>query len=202
MQPVIYVIEDDDLSREALTLLLGTVGLPCHAFADVEAFLAGYDSQSVGCLILDHRLPGEMGLSALPKLRDKGCDLPVILVTAYSSVELCRRAFLAGAADFLPKPLDDEALLASVQAAVGTHRQQRREQAEDKRAHLLLARLTPREEDALRDLLRGLSSRQSAEHLGVSPRTVENHRSSVLGKLEAASALELALRFGKYVNNL
>ncbi len=103
------------------SLLIGTVGLRVQTWPAPEAFLAGFDPDSVGAVVLDVRMPGTSGLTVLETLVARGVDQPVIMLTGHGTVDLCRRAFKAGAAYFLEKPVDDELLLEVLQKAVRRH---------------------------------------------------------------------------------
>lgn len=190
-EPTVYLVDDDDAVRDALSLLLGTVGLRVRAFADGPALLSGLDPQDIGCLLLDIRLPQISGLQLQVTLRAQGVDLPTVIMTGHANVELCRRAFQQGAVDFLEKPIDETTLLEAVQRAIHAHLRQREHLAASAEARTRLARLTERERDALSGLMGGQTSKQSARVLGISARTVETHRASVFHKLEVHSLAEL-----------
>ena len=119
--PLIHLIDDDQAVRESLSLLIGTVGLRVQGWADPQAFIDGFDRASVGAIVLDVRMPGISGLTVLDTLVAQGVDQPVIMLTGHGTVEMCRRAFKAGAAEFLEMPVDDEALLEALQNAVRQH---------------------------------------------------------------------------------
>ncbi|GHF74482.1 response regulator transcription factor [Deinococcus ficus] len=186
-EPTVYLVDDDAAVRDALAFLLGTVGLHVRAFPDGPALLHGLDPGDLGCLLLDIRMPHVSGLQLQAELRAWGVDLPVVIMTGHGNVDLCRRAFQQGAVDFLEKPIDETALLATVQRAIHAHLRQRERLAA--RAHL--ARLTEREREVLQGLMNGQTGKQSARQLGISVRTVETHRASIFEKLEVASLAEL-----------
>lgn len=190
-EPTVYLVDDDDAVRDALRLLLGTVGLHVRDFGDGPALLSGLDPLDVGCLLLDIRMPQISGLQLQDTLRAQGVDLPILIMTGHANVELCRRAFRQGAVDFLEKPIDETVLLEAVQRAIHTHLRQRRHLAASEEARERLARLTERERDALHGLMAGQTSKQSAKALGISARTVETHRASVFQKLQVHSLAEL-----------
>jgi FixJ family two-component response regulator len=108
LSPLIHLIDDDAAVRESLALLIGTVGLRVQPWADARDFLARFDRGSVGAIVLDVRMPGISGLTVLDTLMAQGVDQPVIMLTGHGTVDMCRRAFKAGAAEFLEKPVDDE----------------------------------------------------------------------------------------------
>ena len=118
--PLVYLVDDDDAVRDALALLLRTVGLRSESHADPQQFLAQLAPQAIGCVVLDIRMPGISGLDVLARLADTS-DLPVVMLTGHANVDLCRRAFKGGAMEFLQKPVDDDVFLDAVQAAVRGH---------------------------------------------------------------------------------
>lgn len=190
-EPTVYLVDDDDAVREALALLLGTVGLSVKPFADGLAFQGGLDAEDVGCLLLDIRMPHLSGLHLQTQLRAQGVDLPIIVMTGHGNVDLCRRAFQQGAVDFLEKPMDETALLETVQRAIRQHLRQRERLAASSEARERLFRLTEREHDVLLGLMNGQTSKQSAKQLSISARTVETHRANLFLKLEVSSLAEL-----------
>jgi two-component system response regulator FixJ len=136
-------------------------------------------------------MPEITGIELLKKLKDLKVDVPVILVTGHGDVPLAVEAMKIGAADFLEKPFDDEALLAAVRSALdrqGTDDKRRAERAEiDTR----LAALSNREREVLQGLVRGLANKQIAFDLGISPRTVEIYRANLMTKMQASSLSDL-----------
>ncbi|NLR75526.1 MULTISPECIES: response regulator transcription factor [Leeia] len=191
LSPLVYLIDDDDDVREALALLLRTMGMRVDAFADPLSFLSAFDRNTIGCLIVDIRMPGMTGLQLQQRLLDEQCDLPVVVITGHGDLNLCRRAFKAGAVEFLIKPVDEEALLDSVQKAVTQHIRSRRQQTLTREAQARLSKLTDRENEILVQIVEGLSNKQIARVLDLSPRTVETHRANIFAKLETQSLAEL-----------
>lgn len=190
LEPTVYLVDDDDAVRDALAFLLSTVGLTVRTFPDGLALERALDAEGtpdIGCLLLDIRMPHISGLHLQVRLQARGVDLPVILLTGHADVDLCRRAFRQGAADFLSKPVDETELLEAVQRAVRQHLRGRARHAASQQARERLARLTAREHDVLRSLLDGQTSKQAARTLCISARTVETHRASLFTKLEADS---------------
>jgi len=187
--PLIYLLDDDDAVRDALALLLRSVGLRSQGFADPQAFLANHDRGAIGCLLLDIRMPGMSGLDVLDQLA--ASDLPVIMLTGHGNVDLCRRAFKSGAVEFLQKPVDDDVLLDAVQKAVRQHIASRERQAATLAARQKLARLSGRELDVLQRIADGLSNKEIARELALSPRTVETYRANVFTKLEVDTLAQL-----------
>ena len=195
VSPLIHLVDDDDAVRESLALLIGTVGLRVASWKHPQAFLDGFDRGSVGAVVLDVRMPGLSGLTVLETLRAQGVDLPVVMLTGHGTVEMCRRAFKAGAAEFLEKPVDDEPLLEAVHNAVRAHVRSRERFAADREARERFARLSPREREVLSLVVAGLTNKEIGRALGLSPRTVETHRAHLSAKLEADTLAQLIRRY-------
>ena len=195
VSPLIHLVDDDDAVRESLALLIGTVGLRVASWKHPQAFLDGFDRASIGAVVLDVRMPGLSGLTVLDLLRAQGVDLPVVMLTGHGTVEMCRRAFKAGAAEFLEKPVDDEPLLEAVHNAVRAHVRSRERLAADREARERHARLSPREREVLSLVVAGLTNKEIGRALGLSPRTVETHRAHLSAKLEADTLAQLIRRY-------
>jgi FixJ family two-component response regulator len=198
---LVHLVDDDDAVRDALARLLASVGLRVQGWADAPQFLAGFDREAIGAVILDVRMPGIGGLALLDVLRERGVDQPVIMLTGHGTVEMCRRAFKAGAAEFLEKPVDDEALLEAVQTAVRTHSRSRERDSADRTARERFARLSDREREVLALVIEGLTAKQIARRLALSPRTVETHRAHLSEKLEVESLAQLVRRYAALVDD-
>lgn len=195
LSPTVHLIDDDEAVRESLALLIGTVGLRVVAWADPQAFVQRFDREGIAAIVLDVRLPGISGLSVLDTLVAQGVDQPVIMLTGHGTVEMCRRAFKAGAAEFLEKPVDDEALIEAVQQALRQHAALRQRAQGDRDARERLQQLSPREREVLALIVEGLSNKAIARALDLSPRTVEAHRAHVFEKLQADSLAQLVRGF-------
>ena len=197
--PLIQLVDDDAAVRRGLALLIGTVGLSVAEWAHPQAFLAGFDRDSIGAIVLDVRMPGTSGLTVLDQLIAEGVEQPVIMLTGHGTVEMCRRAFKAGAAEFLEKPVDDERLIEALHQAVRQHVHRRERGAADQIARERYARLSEREREVLALVVEGLTAKQIARALGVSPRTVETHRANLGAKLETDSLAQLIRCFAALV---
>jgi FixJ family two-component response regulator len=198
--PLIHLVDDDEAVRVGLALLIGTVGLRVAGWANAQSFLQGMDRQAIGAIVLDVRMPGMGGLSLLDVLREQGIDQPVVMLTGHGTVELCRRAFKGGAAEFLEKPVDDEQLLEALQHAVRQHVRLRERDVADRGARERYAQLSPREREVLGLIVEGLTNKEIGRALELSPRTVENHRASLFAKLEAESLAQLIRRYAALVD--
>ena len=199
LSPLIHLVDDDAAVREGLSLLISTVGLRVQTWADPQSFMTDFDRASIGAIVLDVRMPGISGLTVLEQLLAQGVDQPVILLTGHGTVEMCRRAFKTGAAEFLEKPVDDELLLETLQAAVRQHVRARQQRQADRDAQQRFAELSPRERQVLALIVQGLSNKDMARVLELSPRTVEVHRANLFAKLGADSLAQLIRRYAALV---
>ncbi|HQS10627.1 MAG TPA: response regulator FixJ [Xanthobacteraceae bacterium] len=187
----IHIIDDDDAVRDSLCFLLECAGFKVQAHPSAGAFIDGGVPASAGCIITDVRMPGLSGVELLQYLNTRGSKIPVIVVTGHGDVPLAVEAMKLGAAEFLEKPFDDDALLAAVhtcltQAALHHHQDAVRSDVEER-----IAALSQREHQVLELLLVGHANKVIAQDLGISPRTVEVYRANVMTKMKAASLSEL-----------
>ncbi|HZQ71734.1 MAG TPA: response regulator [Burkholderiales bacterium] len=187
----VFVVDDDASVRDSLALMLGLAGYRTAVFADAESLLAAWQAEWSGCVVTDLRLPGASGLELQAALRARGIGVPCIVITAHGDVPSARAAFQAQAVDFLEKPFDDAQLRGAIDTALALETQrvvraQARRADEDK-----LARLTARERDVLECAANGLHAKEIAARLGISPRTVEVHKTRIMTKLEVRNMAEL-----------
>jgi len=187
----VYLVDDDEAVRRALGLLLSTVDIEAVGFADPQAFLAEVGKLPPGCLILDIRMPAISGLKLQERLSDQGIDWPTIVISGHGDIEACRRAFRNGAVDFLSKPVDEQDLIEAIQKAQDALERRLARRAEKAETLALIAALTPREREVLDRIAEGFTTRQIAEGLGLSPRTVESHRAAIGAKLGTTSQAEM-----------
>lgn len=198
--PLIHLVDDDDAVCESLALLIGTVGLRVAAWKNPRAFLDGFDREAIGAIVLDVRMPGLSGLTVLDSLRTQGADQPVVMLTGHGTVEMCRRAFKAGAVEFLEKPVDDEPLLEAIHNAVQLHVHSRQRHGGDREERERFASLSVREHEVLSLVVGGLTNKEIGRALTLSPRTVETHRAHLSAKLEAQSLAQLIRRYAALVD--
>jgi RNA polymerase sigma factor (sigma-70 family) len=144
-------------------------------------------------------MPGTSGMAVLEALRAQGADQPVIMLTGHGTVDMCRRAFKAGAAEFLEKPVDEEVLIDALQSAVRQHGASRQRRTADRDAREAVERLSPREREVLALVMAGQTNKEIARALALSPRTVETHRANLSAKLEVHSLAQLIWRYGAVV---
>ena len=190
-KPIIYIVDDDDGMRRALTLLMTTVGYQATAFARPSEFLAKYDPNHPSCLVLDVRMPEMSGLELQQQLNRTGSMVPVILITGHGDVPMAVQAMKDGAFDFLQKPFRDQDLLDRINAAI---KQDVRNRDSVNRLADLRQRadsLTPREREVMAQVVDGKANKVVAIDLGLSERTVEIHRANVMEKMGARSVAHL-----------
>lgn len=190
-KPVVYIVDDDDGMRRAITVLITTIGYQPVAFARPAEFLAKYDPGQPSCLVLDVRMPEMSGLEVQQHLNKAGSMLPVILISGHGDIPMAVQAMKDGAFDFLQKPFRDQELIDRINGALKLDAQNR---ASVDRLTDLKARhesLTPREREVLALVVDGKANKVIAIDLGLSERTVEIHRANVMEKMGARSVAHL-----------
>jgi RNA polymerase sigma factor (sigma-70 family) len=188
---VVFVVDDDPLVLRTVTCLLESAGHIVEAFSSARDFLKRERPSGFGCLIADLRMPEITGLGLLEALRRANDTLPVILLSGYADISSTVKAMKAGAFDFLTKPVDGKKLLATIADAVKRSGEARQVQQESEELRRRFARLTPREREVCRLVVRGLPNKQIAGELGTVEKTIKVHRARVMEKLEAGSVAEL-----------
>lgn len=190
-ESTVFVIDDDEGVRRSLESLGKSTGLRVESFADGAQFFAAVGAERPGCLVLDVRLRESNGVDLIGELQKRGYALPIIMITAYGDVPTAARAFRGGVLDFMEKPVSPRKLLERVREALEIDRRAREAAANLTAVSQRLSRLTPRERAVHDLLLTGQSSKQIAEKLNLSVRTVEGYRREVFRKMEVASAADL-----------
>lgn len=191
MTAAVYLVDDDAAVRDALSLLLSTVGIDVRAFPGPEDFLLALPKLNPGCLILDIRMPAISGLKLQERLVATGVAWPTVVISGHGDIEACRRAFRNGAIDFLSKPVDEQDLIDAIQKGHAALERMAAEDAERRETLALISGLTPREREVLSLVARGFATREIAGALDISPRTVESHRAAIGAKLGTTSPAEL-----------
>ena len=189
--PVVYVVDDDESVRRALTSLLQEVNIPVWTFPSAEAFLQAVRPDSRGCVLLDVRMPGMSGLQLQQVLRERTVMLPTIILTGHADVPMAVSAMSAGAAGFVEKPFNPQELLDRIQDCLAADARQAAFQAQVRDAAQRLAKLTEREREVLQEVVQGRPSKLIASELGISEKTVDVHRSNVMRKTGTRSVAEL-----------
>jgi two-component system CheB/CheR fusion protein len=190
--PVIFVVDDDNNVRAEIRSVLEEDGRIVEDYEDCETFLETYRPGREACLLIDAYLPGMNGLELLRRLAGAGHRLPAIMITGNSDVPMAVQAMKAGASDFLEKPIGSAELLASIERALEQSRDSNKLLAWREAAANHIASLTPRERQIMDRILAGQPSKNIAADLGISQRTVENHRASIMAKTGAKSLPALA----------
>lgn len=187
----VFIVDDDASVRDSIALMLALAGYRTSVFADAEAFLAAWREDWAGCVIADVKLPGQSGVELQDTLRNRGISLPFVIITAHGDVPTARAAFRSQAVDFLEKPFDHLQLCAAIETAFALEAR-RIQRHESQRADAeKLGRLTTRERDVLEHAARGLHAKEIAAALGISPRTVEVHKTRIMEKLDVRNVAEL-----------
>jgi FixJ family two-component response regulator len=193
----LYVVDDDDSTADVLRLLLKTLGLQVQTYASPVAFIEEYAPDGPGCILMDLRMPELNGLETVSRLHEQAKAMmsrmmPVIMISGFLCPSVMRRALRQGVVDFFEKPLDKQLLLESIQHwlryDVRAHARWQRHQATKAR----LEALSKREREVLTLMLDGMSNKEIARHLGVSPKTIEVYRASLMRKMQARTAAGLA----------
>lgn len=187
----VFVVDDDDAVREAVGLLLRSNGFRVETKASAAEFLASYNPNRRGCLVLDVRMPGMNGMELQAKLAADRVCIPVIIISGHGDIPMAVAAVQAGAVDFIEKPFDEGRLLATVKRALALDEERRREAAVATGAAARQSRLTAREREVLERVVAGDPNKVIAARLGISARTVEIHRARVMEKMRARSVAEL-----------
>lgn len=190
--PTVHVVEDDDSMRRSLWRLLGGAGHAVELFPTAEAFLAVAGPELRGCVLLDLRLPGASGLELQERLAARGCQLPVVFLTAHGDVAASVRAMKRGAVDFLEKPVPAAELLAAIAEAISRGEAARRESDELAALRALVATLSGRQREVWLRVASGQLNKQIAAEVGIVERTVKLHRAKAMEKLGAKSTADLA----------
>ncbi len=187
----VFVVDDDDSMRRALSRLLKASGYEVMDFADAESFLDAPLPKRTSCAILDLHLPALDGLEIQAELSRRGCSIPVIFLTGHGDIPTTVEAMRGGAVNFLQKPVDEEALRNAIESALEVSAATISQERELERTRRLLANLTPREFETLRCVISGAPNKVIAYRLGITERTVKAHRSQVMGKMQVRSVAEL-----------
>jgi FixJ family two-component response regulator len=189
--PTVYVVDDDDGMRRALSLLLNTVGYSTAAFASPREFLDKVKPDAAGCLVLDIRMPGMSGLELQQQLNRMGSMLPVIFITGHGDVPMAVQAMKEGAFEFVQKPFRDQDLLDRINHALEHDKENRNTLAQRADVSHRFESLTPREKQVMEMVVDGAANKVIAIDLGLSERTVEIHRAKVMEKMGARSVAHL-----------
>ena len=186
----VVLVDDNPAVRESVSMLLKSVGLETRAYHSPTVFLAS-PHENAGCILLDVRMPEMSGIEVHRRLRDRGIETPVIFLTGHGDVSMAVRSMRDGAFDFLEKPVEDQNLIDRVLEALTHDAERRKNAARRNDSASRISRLTGREREIAQMIADGKSSREVAEVLSLSVRTVEGYRSRIMTKLEVDSVAQL-----------
>ena len=213
----VYVVDDDEAVCDSVRWLLEAGNYKVEIFDSGESFIAKYDPQAIAVLLLDVRMSGMSGLEVQEHLiarkadlpiiiltayghlhvavgrenDDRKADLPIIILTAYGDVQMAVNALKKGAVDFIEKPFDHAALRQLVEKMLGEARRRRSLNEREAAGRQKLAKLTPRERQVLERIVAGRLNKQIADDLGISIKTVEAHRASIMDKTASGTVADL-----------
>src|SRR5438309_1882275 len=189
--PVVFVVDDDPSVRRAIQRLVESVGLQVELFGSAQEFLRSERPDAPSCLVLDIRLPGISGLDFQRQLAEANIHIPIIFITAHGDIPMTVRAMKAGAVEFLPKPFRDQDLLDAIQVALDRDRARLDSENIIATLRAKFETLTPREQEVMAYVVRGLLNKQVAAEIGITENTVKAHRGNVTKKMGAKSLAEL-----------
>ncbi len=193
-EPIVFVVEDDELVRRALTNLFQSVGLEVELFGSAPEMLENKLPDVASCLVLDVRLPGLSGLDFQAELARAKIQIPIIFMTGHGDIPMTVKAMKGGAVDFLTKPFRDQEMLDAVLAAIEQDRKRRESGKKIAHFQALLETLTPREREIFSMVSSGLMNKQIAAELGLAEITVKIHRGHIMKKMGAKSLLDLVMK--------
>lgn len=192
MTGLVAIIDDDDAIRDAISLMLESVGIQTCGYAAALDFIEDPEASACQCLIMDMRMPGLSGSEAQRRLNAKGSRVPIIFITGHGEVEMAVEAMKNGAFEFLQKPFKDQLLIDAVQSALTRWNNALAIDDQHSEFRRRLARLTARERDVFDGVARGQRGKQIASDLGLAPKTVEEYRARVFEKMRVKTGSELA----------
>jgi len=201
MRPCVHIVDDDPDIRDGLAWLFDSRGFAPTTWAGGEVFLAAATAcqpcWEPAVVLLDVRMEPLSGLMTFERLKALACPWPVLFLTGHGDVGMAVAAVKSGAWDFLEKPFQDNELVDRVEQALAAASAVRHVDTEARRLLQALASLSPREREVLDELIHGHYNKNIADHLGITPRTVEFHRANIFEKMGVSSAIELAHKLGR-----
>ena len=191
-EPEVLIIDDDPSLRMSLQRLLKTMGFRTRTFPSARDFLrADFPPGSIGCLVLDVKMPGMSGIDLQEELKQRDPPIPIVFITGHGTVPMSVQAMKHGAVDFLEKPFDDHDLLRAISRAMEKGKQAIADRLEMKELEERYRLLTPREREVLAHVVSGMLNKQIASELGTSEKTIKVHRARVMEKMQARSLADL-----------
>lgn len=200
-EPIVYIVDDDLEMRKSLMFVIETAGFNVQAYAAAQVFLDEYNPDRPGCLILDVKMPGMSGIELQEQLVSRQINLPILFLTGHANIAMVVEAFKAGAVDFMEKPVKPNVMLKQVHEALQRQIDEFRHREEVRRVFALLETLSPREREVLALVVEGRSSKQIADGLYISTKTVDLHRTHIKKKMKVervADLVHMILTYGKH----
>jgi FixJ family two-component response regulator len=188
----VFIVDDDPVVRRAVQLLVRSIGLADECYATAHDFLQQYDPSRPGCLVLDIRMPGMTGLELQKSLIEYDVKPPIVFITAHGEIPCASQAFRKGAIDFIQKPFSPQMLLERIREALKQDHDNRHKRSLARAVLERIARLTDREREIMEMLSQGDTTKQIAQRLSISSKTVDNHRARVLEKMNVDNPTQLA----------
>jgi len=187
----VAIIDDDEYVRDGLVELLDSVGYCAKVYTQAKEFLENFDASSIGCILLDVRMPSMSGIELQHKLNDMDVTIPIIIMTGHGDIAMAVQAMKDGAFEFIQKPFRDQDVIDAITKALEKNALDREALAKKEKIQQQIDLLTKREREVVDYVLEGMANKVIARELGVSDRTVEIHRSHAMQKLGAKSVAEL-----------
>ena len=191
LSSTVFIVDDDEAVRDSLRWLLEANGYRVRAYASGESFLEDYDASQIGVLIADVRMPGMSGLELQEQLIARNAPLPIVFITGHGDVPMAVNALKKGPVDFIEKPFDQAALKQQVERMLQEARERRVRNERRNLNEALLRKLTAREQQVLERITAGRLNKQIADDLGISIKTVEAHRASIMDKTNSGTVADL-----------
>ncbi len=187
----IYVVDDDAEVRNSFTRVLEVGNYRVQAFDSGESFLAKYDPNAIAVLIIDQRMDGMSGTEVQEHLIARKANIPIVFLTGHGDVRMAVDVLKKGAADFLEKPCRPEQIMPLIDKLLTEAREKQLQNEKLSLNAALLAKLTPREQQVLERIVAGRLNKQIADDLGISIKTVEAHRASIMDKTNSGTVADL-----------
>ena len=200
--PTIYIVDDQDSVRTALSEMLNVFGFETEIFDSADTFLSKMDPARPGCVVSDVRMPGTDGIELVRELAKRAANLPVVLISGHADVPMAVAAIKAGAEEFIEKPVDDTQLVAAINRGLARMHEQMTSSRSGDELRERFGRLTPRQTEIFDLVAEGFTSQSIADKLGISVRTVESYRAEIMEKMQAQSVAVLvrqAIKLGRVI---
>ena len=188
---VIYIVDDDFAVRDAIAKLVNSVGMTPICYSSAEEFLIHFNPKHLSCLVLDVRMNGMGGMELQKELINRGSLIPIIFITGHGDIPMTVDALKSGAINFIEKPFRNQVLLDSIYSAIKIEERNRADEEVNDELIKNFSILTEREKQVSGFISQGLVSKQIAEKLHLSPRTIESHRANILKKMNSANTFDL-----------